>query len=348
MQNKGNLSVGTKHRFFILTTLIGLLIVVVAGSLVKATDSGMGCPDWPKCFGHLIPPTNPDEVHWGIGKKYFKGQMVIADHQLWSAKSDFTSQKQFDYSKWELYNEHSYALYNPTHTIIEYINRLASVLLGVFAMGMLIFSFISKNKQHIALAVFTMILIGFEAWLGKTVVDSALSPLKISIHLYAAFILLILVTAAWVKTRSKKLINPKKNAIRWVATSIILLLTQLFLGTKLREVFDHFYSNLAIERDFWINEAGLVFLVHRSFSLIYCAVLILTYFIIRKHWNQNHRIKQSFLLIAGLCLTEIVTGIIMTYFDVPRFIQPTHVFLSACLLCANTFLFFEYKRSIKS
>lgn len=347
MQNKKTLSVNKKHRFFIVATLVCLLLVVVAGSLVKATDSGMGCPDWPKCFGHLIPPTSPEDVHWGANKTYFKGQMVIANNQLWSAKTQLTSSQEFDLSKWELYDKHSYAIYNPTHTIIEYINRLVTVLLGFFALGMLFFSFKSKNKKHIAIAVFIMLLILFEAWLGKTVVDSELSPLKISIHLYGAFILVILGTLAFVNTKKIVHLEPKKNAIYLIGAGLLFLMIQLFLGTKLREVFDHFYNNLNSSRNFWIADAGIVFLIHRSFSLVYAGILYLVFSRLRKQWDINNRLKKSFAFLVLICLTEILTGVIMTYFNVPRFIQPTHVLLSALLLSTHCFLFFEYNRSLK-
>ena len=58
-------------------SLILVYLVIIAGAVVRMTGSGMGCPDWPRCFGYYIPPTQASELQWQEEKEYKKGQVVI-------------------------------------------------------------------------------------------------------------------------------------------------------------------------------------------------------------------------------------------------------------------------------
>ncbi|MFM7021636.1 MAG: COX15/CtaA family protein [Flavobacteriales bacterium] len=333
-----------RFHLFSLLTLIFSLLVVLAGSLVKATGAGMGCPDWPKCYGYWVPPMDEEQVQWQPGKMFENGQIIIHDNKLLVAKEDFNPSDSFDESQWEQYKKHDYAIYKPEHTIIEYVNRLCGAVLGIMAIFMLYFAVrIRKTNSWILWgSIIAFVLILFEGWLGAKVVDSNLKPLKISVHLYFAFLVLIAVVFA--RSKAFAPIELKTSRSMWIYRLLILsmltLLVQLYLGANVREMND--YSRLGNEsRASWLEKADWVFLIHRSFTWLYGGIALTSCYLLYDAGIRTFAVKA----IVALIFLNILTGVVMGYFSVPQFAQPVHVVLASVLLAYTCILLFGIKVS---
>ena len=150
-------------------SLILVYLVIAAGSIVRMTGSGMGCPDWPKCFGYWIPPTERTQLDWKPGHQYTKGQVIILNDELRVANGNFESSKTFSDRNWGFYTRHDYAIFDPYETWIEYLNRLLGVVAGLAVLIMTILSFWKwkKNISHTLVSILILLGMGFQALLGK-------------------------------------------------------------------------------------------------------------------------------------------------------------------------------------
>ena len=190
----------------IITSFILVLLVIFAGSMVRMTGSGMGCPDWPKCFGYLIPPTTEKDVFWKSNFNYKKGVMILRNEKFYSAKIDFLSSNEFMSSNWLEYTKHDYNEFSVMNTWFEFINRFIGAIAGLSTVIMFLFSFnFLKTKPGVTIMSFIVLLsMLFQAWLGKLVVDSNLSPYKITVHMLMAIVILSLIIFIYKKSDVKK------------------------------------------------------------------------------------------------------------------------------------------------
>lgn len=190
----------------IITSFILVLLVIFAGSMVRMTGSGMGCPDWPKCFGYLIPPTTEKDVFWKSNFNYKKGVMILRNEKFYSAKIDFLSSNEFISSNWLEYTKHDYNEFSVMNTWFEFVNRFIGAIAGLSTLIMFLFSFnFLKTKPGITIMSFIVVLsMLFQAWLGKLVVDSNLSPYKITVHMLMAIVILSLIIFIYKKSDVKK------------------------------------------------------------------------------------------------------------------------------------------------
>jgi len=328
-------------------TIVSIFLIIVAGSLVRMTGSGMGCPDWPKCFGYLIPPTSIDQIEWGNGKTFFKGQMIIFDEQLWSANHNFISSEVFNKDNWTLYTKHDYAIFNPFHTWMEYINRLIGAISGLLTFIMFIMSFrYWKTKWKITLlSGMTVFFMVFQAWLGATVVFSVLQPIKITIHMLMALVILALMVYLISKvpdpSKEKNIIFDKR-LYQFLKIAIVLSLIQITLGTQVRQLIDVIASSLYhMQRNLWVDLVGTTFKVHRSFAISLVIINVALFF-------RNYKLKYRYQLvnyIVVIVFLEVLSGIILTYFDMLALMQPIHLILASLLFLIQIALYFKLQKA---
>ena len=326
-----------KFRISVKASLILVYLVIAAGAIVRMTGSGMGCPDWRKCFGYWIPPTERAQLDWKADQEYRKGQVIILNEELRVANSDFKSSTVFKEEHWDFYTQHDYALFNAYHTWIEYLNRLLGALAGLAVLVMTVLSFwLSKKNTTYPIVSFLILLgIGFQAWLGKTVVDSNLAPYRISLHMGMA--LLIVLGLIFLRhTAQRKTFSIPAHPFMKVVAGLAVLLTifQIGLGTQVRQFVDLQMHEPAGQ---WLDPAPLKFYVHRSLSLLVLAVHLILFWMLRKI-KRNVRVFNQIIGLIGL---EIFTGILMFYMDFPFSSQPLHLIIAALLFGAQSYFILQ-------
>jgi cytochrome c oxidase assembly protein subunit 15 len=315
----------TTNIAFILT-----FVVVLAGSIVRMTGSGMGCPDWPKCFGLLIPPTSEEEIRWAPETEYSEGRMVIERDTLWTATEDHLSHEgKFNADYWKPYTRHSYAKFNAAHTWTEYLNRLSGALSGIPIIILFILAIRSRQRTPIVLASATLGSVLFVSWLGKLVVDGNLIPFSITIHTVSALAILGFLVMLMQYFEGSKVAISKSQRL-WLIASLIIAFLQFVLGTQVREAVD-----IALESGIARQDLGHSlpqwWMLHRS------AVWVII--LVHAMWAVPMMKLPKFAFYAKLTLAillaQTLTGVLFTQFGFPALAQPIHIVLGFALILAD-------------
>jgi len=322
-------------------SLVLVYLVIAAGAIVRMTGSGMGCPDWPKCFGYYIPPTETAQLQWQPDREFKKGQVIIVDETLQVAKVDFKTGNEYADQNWELYTKHDYAIFNPWHTWIEFVNRLFGALAGLGTLVLAVFSlgFWKQRKKITLLSWLVVFAMGFQGWLGATVVYSVLAPAKITIHMIMALFIVALLTYLTYTTRkSSESLVYERGLFVWLLAAFAATVIQIILGTQVRHLVDEQVDRVGYDaRHLWLSNFDWTFYVHRSFSI---AVVLLNLFLawrIYKHQLGYTKINWVLFLLG----IEVLTGVGMYYFDFPFATQPLHLIIASLLFGVQYYLVME-------
>ena len=307
-------------------TLVLIYLVVVAGSFVRITGSGMGCPDWPKCFGQWIPPTDASELPADYKDSYAAGRAKKVDKFssfLSSIGMEETAAKLKNDP--DLLNEDNF---NARRTWTEYINRLFGFLAGN-AMLLAFFWMLLKYRKRklLLLAGFNLVLMAVQAWFGSIVVATNLVPWTITVHMLLALVIIGL-QIYLIRTISPAMQGHLKLPkwtfyLLWACFAITIY--QMFLGTQVRESID-VLTKMGYGRESWTEMLGMPFYIHRSFSWLVLILLTIM------AW-QNER-GEKLLAIRALYVVlalELLSGVLLAYADMPGLVQTSHLIFATIL-----------------
>lgn len=292
--------------------LISLIILIFIGAIVRVTGAGLGCPDWPTCWGKIIPPTSVEQVDFDK-----------LDIERFQKRAESLGRDPDTITRESLHAE-----FNTRHTWTEFLNRLASFPITFTSLGLAILGFRKKHlPRRIRLSCYAaFFLVMSNALLGALVVLSRLHTGIITTHMALAFILIgVLVYIHWAGGDRPTTIPQVSR--RHVAALLGLVIFEGLMGSQIRELTDVLQlSHTGEARSLWIHEieTSAVYLIHRSFSwLIFFWTLFL-------FWKSKWRGTVP-TLVMTLVTSLMLMGLILSQIGIVAVVQILHVGVSAIL-----------------
>ena len=283
---------------FALSSTVATYFLIFIGGLVRVSGAGLGCPDWPKCFGRWIPPLSRNEIPQGFDT----------------------------------------ASFNVTLAWIEYLNRLAGMITGLLILITAILAIIHFRKQKMILipSILAAVIVAFQGWYGSIVVKSQLLPLTVTIHMLIALVivsLLIYVTyrsfnlgrpLAGPETRSHRLLL----LILWIITII-----QILFGTDIRSQIEIIWDQFPLlSAGAVLARVGLINPIHAILGIFVAIGTILIGLRVLKMKNLSEILKQGIWLMITLVVLQIVVGLILQLIGLPPILQVFHLWMASLFI----------------
>jgi cytochrome c oxidase assembly protein subunit 15 len=297
------------RRLAIATTALTYFLIAV-GAIVRVSGAGMGCPDWPTCFGLLVPPMSVEELPPLGSYDYPPG---------WKVES-----------------------FDPLMTWIEYVNRLLGALVGLSILATLISAIVAFRRRLDVLVPTILAFVGvlYAAWLGARVVAHELAPWIVTVHLLSAIGVVSALVVAIVNATSDALAaaTPAEQKASWLTWGVAgLALIQGAIGTQVRGfIEDVSRARPDLARGQWIEHVGVIDTVHRNLALVVVAAAIGLAVMLRRSIPDRVGARRAADAAAVLAAAQFVVGGVLVNVDLPRTMQVVHLLFGALLLGALT------------
>ena len=316
-------------------TILLALCVIVFGAYVRLTDAGLGCPDWPGCYGFVtVPQTAEDYLSV---EENFPGE-IVDEGKAWR----------------------------------EMIHRYIASLLGFLILLMFLKDFFSFRKDEdslkdLKLSGALLALVIFQGMLGMWTVTLKVHPLVVTAHLIGGLTTLSLLFFYYrsIETNSEKFISTPN--VLFVGLSILIL--QIILGGWTSTNYaalgcpdlplcygEVWPSNMDFEEGFlkWqevgVNYEGgqlspsgrtAIHFVHRLGAIV--ALISLGLIGLRYLKHTSDRVRGASILMLIALSVQLAIGILMVWFGIPLFLATAHNAFAALLLLSFINLLYTVK-----
>jgi heme a synthase len=291
-------------------------LLIFVGAVVRVSGSGLGCPDWPFCYGCWVPPRSAEEIDF-TKLDLEKFRRKAAQHGRDPAAITAESIR---------------AEFDPVSTWVEYFNRLTSLPVGFSVLALAVVSW-RLGRWHRWVSGLALFLVLVNAWMGARVVWSGLLPGIITIHMALAMLLLcVLVYAAWASGSPLWRLPQRGRAYGWGLALFSLVVLEAVMGSQVREHTDELArSHVNQSRAEWVGELEhtWMYLCHRSFSWLIVIGGLGLYQFVRVAGGGVDRLEWGILGIIGI---QMCLGVVLSQVGVVPWAQVLHVGLSSLLL----------------
>jgi heme a synthase len=295
-----NTKILTRFKLLALLSTLVTYFLIFVGGLVRVSGAGLGCPDWPKCFGRWIPPTSIDQLPADMDPN----------------------------------------LFNFTLAWIEYINRLIGMITGLLIAATAVYAIIHFRKypKIIIPSIFAAVLVAVQGWQGGRVVASALEPFMITIHMILAFIIVSLILYVYLQAlimeKPELGIGGAGSLKVWLIILYLISIIQVVMGTQMRSGLEHLRDNFPMFSPVeWIEKLGPVNQMHTILGIIVVALAIYTTIVLlQKQKGKLTYFKFIMLTIDLLFIFQIIVGFILVNFGIPAIMQVLHLWFSSLII----------------
>lgn len=318
-----------------IATLLAL-VVVMLGAYTRLGDAGLGCPDWPGCYGHIAVPETTSAI-------------AMAEHQFQQPVE-------------------------PAKAWKEMVHRYFAGTLGVLIAILLLWGGVRKfryPKQPLLIPTLLVLLVVFQALLGMWTVTLKVQPLIVSAHLLGGMALAALL---WYLTLATRPYQPSTApALRfkpWAILGLVVVIIQLFLGAWTStnyaalactsfplchgSLFPHldFQQAFTLWQPLGVNYEGGVLsavarvtiqMTHRYWGFVTAVVIVLLSLALMGS-KANQKLRGIGWVLLILIITQFILGMLNVIWLLPRGIAVAHNGVAALLLLSMTGLLYKLNR----